>query len=83
MTITRFASAGARRTWLRPRPRCRLAVAGAAARQPRLRGALERPAAWTLRQGYRLLRRPAGEPRQIIRAWAQRLGSLQLRRRAG
>jgi hypothetical protein len=54
-------------------------VAGAASRQPRLGGALERPAAWTLRQGYRLLRRLAGEPRQIIRAWAQRLGSLQLR----
>ena len=79
MTITRFASAGARRTWLRPGPRCRLAVAGAAARQPRLRGALGRAAAWTLRQGYRLLRRPAAEPRPIIRAWAQRLGSLQLR----
>jgi putative heme transporter len=55
-----------------------LAVAGAAARRPRLRGALERPAAWTLQRGSRLLRRPAAEPRQIIRAWAQRLGSLQL-----
>ena len=55
-----------------------LVVAGAAARRPRLRGALERPAAWTLRRGSRLLRRPAAEPRQIIRAWAERLGSLQL-----
>jgi putative heme transporter len=55
-----------------------LAVAGAAARRPRLRGALERPAAWTLQQGSRLLRRPGTEPRQIIRAWAERLGSLQL-----
>jgi uncharacterized membrane protein YbhN (UPF0104 family) len=45
-----------------------LVVAGAAAWRPRLRGALERPAAWTLRQGSRLLRRPAAEPRQIIRA---------------
>src|SRR3984957_14565176 len=35
-----------------------LVVAAAAARRPRLRGALERPAAWTLRQGSRLLRRP-------------------------
>jgi pimeloyl-ACP methyl ester carboxylesterase len=55
-----------------------LVVAGAAARRPRLRGALERPAAWTLQQGSRLLRRPATEPRQTIRAWAERLGSLQL-----
>jgi putative heme transporter len=55
-----------------------LIVAGAAARRPRLRGALERPAAWTLQQGSRLLRRPVTEPGQIIRAWADRLGSLQL-----
>ena len=55
-----------------------LVVAGATARLPRLRGALERPAAWTLQQGSRLLRRAADEPRQTIRAWAQRLGSLQL-----
>jgi putative heme transporter len=55
-----------------------LAAAGAAARRPRLRGALERPAAWTLQRGSRLLRRPAAEPGQIIRAWADRLGSLQL-----
>jgi pimeloyl-ACP methyl ester carboxylesterase len=55
-----------------------LVVAGAAARRPRLRGALERPAAWTLQHGSRLLRRAADEPRQTIRAWAERLGSLQL-----
>jgi pimeloyl-ACP methyl ester carboxylesterase len=55
-----------------------LVVAGAAARRPRLRGALERPAAWALRQGSRMLRRPGTEPRQITRAWAQRLGSLRL-----
>ena len=46
-----------------------LAVVAAAVRAPRLRGALERPAAWTLRHGSRLLRRPAGDPRQTIRAW--------------
>src|SRR5690242_16532614 len=40
-----------------------------ATRRPRLRGALERPAAWTLRHGSRLLRRPADDPRQSIRAW--------------
>jgi uncharacterized membrane protein YbhN (UPF0104 family) len=50
----------------------------AATRRPRLRGALERPAAWALRHGSRLARRPAGDPRQTIRAWAERLGSLQL-----
>ena len=55
-----------------------LVVAAAAARRPRLRGALERPAAWTLRQGSRLLRRPVYEPRLTIRAWAERLGALRL-----
>ena len=55
-----------------------LVIARAAARRPRLRGALERPAAWTLRQGSRLLRRPGTEPGKIIRAWTQRLGSLRL-----
>ena len=53
-------------------------VAAAAARRPRLRGALERPAGWTLRQGSRLLRRPVAEPRLTIRAWAERLGALRL-----
>jgi putative heme transporter len=50
----------------------------AATRRPGLRGALERPATWALRHGSRLLRRPASDPRQTIRAWAARLGSLQL-----
>jgi pimeloyl-ACP methyl ester carboxylesterase/uncharacterized membrane protein YbhN (UPF0104 family) len=56
------------------------ALIGVAAvtRRPRLRGALEPPAAWALRRGSRLARRPAGDPRQTIRAWAERLGSLQL-----
>src|SRR5580658_945375 len=55
-----------------------LAAAGAAARRPRLGGGLERLAEWTLRQASRLSGRPAGEPGQIIRAWMERLGSLQL-----
>src|ERR1700722_10318906 len=55
-----------------------LAAAGAAARRPRLGGGFERLAAWTVRQASRLSGRPAGEPGQIIRAWTQRLGSLQL-----
>ena len=42
-----------------------LVVVAAAARRPRLLGALERPAAWALRHGSRLLRRPAADPRQI------------------
>ena len=49
-----------------------------AVRRPRLRDALERPAGWMLRQGARTLRRPAADPGRTIRAWAQRLGSLQL-----
>jgi uncharacterized membrane protein YbhN (UPF0104 family) len=55
-----------------------LALLGAAARRPRLRGALERPAAWTLRRGSALFRRPADHPSQTVRAWAERLGSLHL-----
>ena len=55
-----------------------LVAAIVAVRRPRLRGALERPAGWTLRQGSRMLRRPVAEPGQTIQAWAQRLGSLQL-----
>jgi putative heme transporter len=55
-----------------------LIAVAAATRRPQLRGALERPAAWALRHGSRLARRPAGDPRQTIRAWAARLGSLQL-----
>jgi uncharacterized membrane protein YbhN (UPF0104 family) len=55
-----------------------LAGLGAAAHRPRLRDALERPAAWALRHGSRWCRRPAGDPRSTIRAWSQRLGSLRL-----
>jgi len=55
-----------------------LVAAVAAVRRPRLRGALERPARWLLRQGSRMLRRPVAEPGQTIQAWAQRLGSFQL-----
>jgi pimeloyl-ACP methyl ester carboxylesterase/uncharacterized membrane protein YbhN (UPF0104 family) len=55
-----------------------LLVLGAAARRPQLRKALERPATWALRHLARLLRRPAEDPGAIIRAWAERLGSLQL-----
>jgi len=55
-----------------------LAAMVAAVRRPRLRGALERPAGWTLRQASRMLRRPADDPGQTIQAWAQRLGSLRL-----
>jgi putative heme transporter len=55
-----------------------LVAVAVATRRPGLRAALERPAAWTLRHGAWLLRRPAGDPRQTVRAWAERLGSLQL-----
>jgi uncharacterized protein (TIRG00374 family) len=58
-----------------------VAVLGAAVvamRRPRLRDALERIAGWMLRQGSRMLPRPAADPGRTIRAWAQRLGSLQL-----
>jgi putative heme transporter len=55
-----------------------LAGVAAASRRPRLLGALERPAAWTLRHGSRLLRRPAVDSRQTIRVWTERLGSLRL-----
>jgi pimeloyl-ACP methyl ester carboxylesterase/uncharacterized membrane protein YbhN (UPF0104 family) len=55
-----------------------LVVAGAAARRPEWRGALEGAAAWALRHGSRLLGRPAADPGGLIRAWAERLGSLRL-----
>jgi hypothetical protein len=55
-----------------------LVAAVVAVRRPRLRDALERPAGWMLRQGSRMLRRPAADPGLTIRAWAQRLGSLRL-----
>ena len=50
-----------------------LVLVAAASRRPRLLGALERPAAWTLRHGSRLLRRPAVNTRQTIRVWTERL----------
>lgn len=55
-----------------------LAAVVTAARWPWLRGALERPVAWMLRNGSRLLRRPAQDPVQMIRSWVGRLGSLRL-----
>jgi uncharacterized membrane protein YbhN (UPF0104 family)/dienelactone hydrolase len=55
-----------------------LVALGAAARRPQLRHGLERPATWALRHAARLLRRPTEDPGQIIRTWAERLGSLQL-----
>jgi pimeloyl-ACP methyl ester carboxylesterase/uncharacterized membrane protein YbhN (UPF0104 family) len=55
-----------------------LAGAAAAARRPGLRRALERGAARISRHAGRLLQRPVGDPGPTIRAWAKRLGSLQL-----
>src|SRR6202012_117462 len=55
-----------------------LAATLVALRRPWLRSALERPAGWMLKQGSQMLRRPAADPVQTIRAWMQRLVSLQL-----
>jgi uncharacterized membrane protein YbhN (UPF0104 family) len=55
-----------------------LAAVVSAARWPWLCGALERPVAWMLRRGSRVLRRPAQDPGQVIRSWVGRLGSLRL-----
>jgi len=55
-----------------------LAAVVTAARWPWLRRVLEWSAAWMLRHGSRLLRRPAQEPVQVIRSWAGRIGSLRL-----
>ena len=55
-----------------------LAAAVTAARRPRIRGSLERLAAWTLRHWSRMLRRPAEDPGRTVQAWADRLGSLRL-----
>jgi hypothetical protein len=51
-----------------------------AARWPWLRSALERPLAWMLRHGSRLLRRPVPvqDPAQVMRSWDGRLRSLRL-----
>lgn len=51
---------------------------GAAARRPRLAAALGHRVARILGSASRFLRRPVPDPAQIIRAWADRLGSLQL-----
>jgi pimeloyl-ACP methyl ester carboxylesterase/uncharacterized membrane protein YbhN (UPF0104 family) len=56
-----------------------LAGVASAARRPGLRRALERGAARIPRHAGRLLRRPVGDPLPSIRAWSERLGSLQLR----
>jgi hypothetical protein len=56
------------------------ALAVAATRRPRVRGALERAAPWMLRHGTRLSGWPAEQPGQVIRSWASRLGSLRLPR---
>ena len=55
-----------------------LLALGAAASRPQLRHALERPATWALRQGSRLVRRPAQDASAIIGDWTERLGSLRL-----
>jgi pimeloyl-ACP methyl ester carboxylesterase/uncharacterized membrane protein YbhN (UPF0104 family) len=55
-----------------------LAVLGVSSHRPRLYQGLERPAAWLLRHGSRLGRRPAADPRQAAAAWSQRLGVLRL-----
>jgi uncharacterized protein (TIRG00374 family) len=55
-----------------------VATAGAAVRQPRLRAALERYLAWALRQATGLVRRPAANPAQTVRAWIERMGALRL-----
>jgi uncharacterized protein (TIRG00374 family) len=55
-----------------------LLVLGAAARRPQLREGIQRPATWALQHVTRLLHRPAQDSGAIIRAWAERLGSLQL-----
>jgi uncharacterized protein (TIRG00374 family) len=55
-----------------------VATAAAAVRQPRLRAALERYFAWALRQATGLVRRPAANPAQTVRAWIERMGALRL-----
>ena len=55
-----------------------LATVAMAAHRPRLRRALGQSAAWALRHARRVLRRTSGDPSQVSRAWADRLGSVQL-----
>ncbi len=52
-------------------------VLHAAVRRPRLRSALESAAASVLVRARRLLRRPADDPQEAIRAWADRLALLR------
>ena len=47
-----------------------IAAAVVATRRPRVRGALEKSAAWVLQHGARLSRRPAEQLGQVIRSWA-------------
>jgi len=51
---------------------------GVAARRPRLREPLERPAAWVLGHVARVCRRPADGPGYTVRVWSDRLGALRL-----
>jgi uncharacterized protein (TIRG00374 family) len=55
-----------------------IVVMHAATQNSRLRCKLEPVASEILRRGRRLLRRPAGEPKEDVRAWADRLASLHL-----
>ena len=55
-----------------------LSAAVAAAHRPRMRAALERRAAWMLRQGTRVLGRPNEDSNLVVRCWADRLGTLRL-----
>ena len=62
-----------------------LAGVGVAARRPRLREPLERPAAWVLGHVARVCRRPADGPWRAadgpghtVRVWSDRLGALRL-----
>ena len=55
-----------------------VATAAVAVRQPRLRAVLERHAAWAVRHGSRLLRRPAASPALTVRGWTERMGALRL-----
>lgn len=54
------------------------ATIAVAARYPRVRQALEDFLTRALRQGARLLRWPATDPKLTLRAWAERFGALRL-----
>jgi uncharacterized protein (TIRG00374 family) len=55
-----------------------VATAATAVRRPRLRATLERHGTWILRQGTRLVRRPAADPEATVRAWTEQMGALRL-----